>query len=122
MYGYVFSWVTIMSEQHVYLHIYVYMYIYIYICFQRGDNNELITPSYLSSSSSSSFFSSLVPPPLSKVRLSRSPEQITSICRTWDNYVHPRAKEFWSDERQLNDVLRTSDVHKPGLDIQYHTI
>ncbi|CRH02663.1 conserved Plasmodium protein, unknown function [Plasmodium relictum] len=35
----------------------------------------------------------------------RSTNEILLLCRAWENYVHPRAKEYWKDSHQLQNIL-----------------
>ncbi|SBS98354.1 conserved Plasmodium protein, unknown function [Plasmodium ovale curtisi] len=35
----------------------------------------------------------------------RSTNEILLLCRAWENYVHPRAKEYWKDSQQLQNIL-----------------
>ncbi|KAF8822018.1 hypothetical protein IE077_001214 [Cardiosporidium cionae] len=37
----------------------------------------------------------------------RSPEEIATVCEAWENYVHPRAKEFWHTSENVQQVLST---------------
>ncbi|EAA22860.1 hypothetical protein [Plasmodium yoelii yoelii] len=35
----------------------------------------------------------------------RSTNEVLLLCRAWENYVHPRAKEYWKDSQQLQNIL-----------------
>ncbi|ETW17621.1 hypothetical protein PFFVO_03503 [Plasmodium falciparum Vietnam Oak-Knoll (FVO)] len=35
----------------------------------------------------------------------RTTNEILLLCRAWENYVHPRAKEYWKDSQQLQNIL-----------------
>jgi len=35
----------------------------------------------------------------------RSPEEVLMTCRAWENYIHPRAQNFWESSERLNEVL-----------------
>jgi len=35
----------------------------------------------------------------------RSPPEIHTVCTAWEEYVHPRAKQFWSTSESLHQLL-----------------
>merc|ERR1712032_1226899 len=35
----------------------------------------------------------------------RSPEEIAQVIRQWEQYVHPRARDFFANDAALEDVL-----------------
>jgi len=35
----------------------------------------------------------------------RSPPEILTLCSSWEEYVHPRAKEFWTTSESLHQIL-----------------
>ena len=38
----------------------------------------------------------------------RSPEEVEALCRAWEHYVHPRAREFWQTAEARIEILRKS--------------
>nr|CEL64517.1 TPA: hypothetical protein BN1204_004140 [Neospora caninum Liverpool] len=44
----------------------------------------------------------------------RSPEEIATLCRAWEYYVHPRAKEFWQTSEARMEILKkiAAGVHR----------
>ncbi|WBY61015.1 hypothetical protein Py17XNL_001401247 [Plasmodium yoelii yoelii] len=40
----------------------------------------------------------------------RSTNEVLLLCRAWENYVHPRAKEYWKDSQQLQNILCTKKI------------
>lgn len=44
----------------------------------------------------------------------RNAEETLTLCRAWENYVHPRAKEFWQSSDELLDILKkiAAGVHR----------
>lgn len=44
----------------------------------------------------------------------RSPEEIATLCRAWEHYVHPRAREFWQKSESRIEILKkiASGVHR----------
>jgi len=37
----------------------------------------------------------------------RSPPEILTVCTAWEEYVHPRAKSFWTTSESLHQILAT---------------
>ncbi|KAJ1606489.1 hypothetical protein OJ253_2736 [Cryptosporidium canis] len=35
----------------------------------------------------------------------RTPDEILTVCRSWENYIHPRAKDFWKSSEQVYEIL-----------------
>lgn len=46
----------------------------------------------------------------------RSPEEIATLCRAWEHYVHPRAREFWQTSEARIEILSEASE---GLNIKY---
>ncbi|CDJ49115.1 cyclin, putative [Eimeria brunetti] len=36
----------------------------------------------------------------------RSPEEMEALCRAWEHYVHPRAREFWQTSEARMEILQ----------------
>ncbi|KAH7649132.1 hypothetical protein FG379_003697 [Cryptosporidium bovis] len=35
----------------------------------------------------------------------RTPDEVLTACRAWENYIHPRAKDFWKSSEQVYEIL-----------------
>ncbi|TRY53205.1 Uncharacterized protein CTYZ_00003978 [Cryptosporidium tyzzeri] len=35
----------------------------------------------------------------------RTADEVLTICRSWENYIHPRAKDFWKSSEQVYEIL-----------------
>lgn len=35
----------------------------------------------------------------------RTADEILTLCRAWENYIHPRAKDFWKSSEQVYEIL-----------------